>query len=157
MTILLRSAMGLALLLAASALPAMAAPPDAEVEALQMPAWLVRDGQRTPLAHGVRLRNGDRIDTGAGSRVLLRLPDGSMVKLGEKARFSLDGVTARGVPTSCSKPRSTCSKARSASPPLRYTSSVASATSKYVSPPSPPVSAAPTCGARRPPSARSSR
>jgi hypothetical protein len=93
MTILLRSAMGLALLLAASALPAMAAPPDAEVEALQMPAWLVRDGQRTPLAHGVRLRNGDRIDTGAGSRVRLRLPDGSMVKLGEKARFSLDGVT----------------------------------------------------------------
>jgi hypothetical protein len=92
MTLLLRSAVGLALLLAASALPAMAAPPGADVEALQMPAWLVRDGQRTPLAPGARLRNGDRIDTGTGSRALLRLPDGSLVKLGEKARFSLDGV-----------------------------------------------------------------
>lgn len=92
MTLLHRCATGLALLLSACAMPAMAAPPPAEVEALQMPAWLVRDGQRTPLAPGVRLRNGDRIDTGAGARALLRLPDGSMVKLGEKARFSLDGV-----------------------------------------------------------------
>jgi hypothetical protein len=93
MTMLLRSAARLTLLLAAAALPALAAPPDAEVEALQMPAWLTRDGQRTPLAPGARLRNGDRIDTGAGSRALLRLPDGSLVKLGEKARFSLDGVS----------------------------------------------------------------
>lgn len=93
MTMLLRSAARLTLLLAAAALPALAAPPEAEVEALQMPAWLTRDGQRTPLAPGARLRNGDRIDTGAGSRALLRLPDGSLVKLGEKARFSLDGVS----------------------------------------------------------------
>jgi hypothetical protein len=93
MTTSVRSAARLMLLLAAAALPALAAPPDAEVEALQMPAWLTRDGQRTPLAPGARLRNGDRIDTGAGSRALLRLPDGSLVKLGEKARFSLDGVS----------------------------------------------------------------
>jgi hypothetical protein len=87
-----RWAARLALLLAVVAAPGLAAPPEAEVEALQMPAWLTRDGQRTPLAPGARLRNGDRIDTGAGARALLRLPDGSMVKLGEKARFSLDGV-----------------------------------------------------------------
>lgn len=92
MTMLLRSAACLTLL-AVCALPALAAPPPAQVEGLQMPAWLTRDGKRTPLAPGAHLRNGDRIDTGAGSRALLRLPDGSLVKLGEKARFSLDGVT----------------------------------------------------------------
>ncbi len=94
MTMSLRSAARLTLLLAAVALPALAAPPDAEVEALQMPAWLTRDGQRTPLAPGVRLRSGDRIDTGTGARALLRLHDGSMVKLGEKAHFRLDGIPA---------------------------------------------------------------
>jgi hypothetical protein len=38
------------------------------------------------------LRNGDQIETGAGSRALLRLGDGSMVKLGENARFALDAT-----------------------------------------------------------------
>jgi len=79
--------------LALLAAPAAVAAPAAEIEALQMPAWLVRDGKRTPLAPGAQLREGDHIDTGAGARALLRLSDGSMVKLGEKARFSLDGVT----------------------------------------------------------------
>jgi hypothetical protein len=71
---------------------ALAARAVAEVEALQMPAWLVRDSKRSALALGTVLRNGDRIETGAGSRVLLRLGDGSMVKLGENAGFGLDGT-----------------------------------------------------------------
>lgn len=71
---------------------AQAARPVAEVEGLQMPAWLVRDDRRTALAPGTTLRNGDRIETGGGSRVLLRLGDGSMVKLGENARFRMDGT-----------------------------------------------------------------
>jgi hypothetical protein len=74
---------------------AAAAVPAAEVEALQMPAWLVRDGKRTPLAPGTRLRNGDELRTGAGARLLLRLADGSTVKLGEDARFTLVGVSMR--------------------------------------------------------------
>jgi hypothetical protein len=89
---LLRFALALLTLCALLAVPAAMAAPAAEVEAVQMPAWLVRDGKRSPLAPGVQLRDGDRIDTGAGARALLRLSDGSMVKLGEKARFSLDAV-----------------------------------------------------------------
>ena len=74
------------------AAPGQAARPVAEVEAVQMPVWLVRGGKRAALAPGAVLRNGDQIETGAGSRALLRLGDGSMVKLGENARFALDGT-----------------------------------------------------------------
>ena len=71
----------------------IAAPPDAEVEAVQMPAWLTRDGKRVPLAIGAQLKNGDTITTGDGSRVLLRLAEGSAVKLGENARFELNDMS----------------------------------------------------------------
>jgi hypothetical protein len=72
---------------------AIAAPSDAEVEALQMPAWLTHDGKRQPLALGAQLKNGDIITTGEGSRVLLRLGEGSVVKLGENARFDLNDMS----------------------------------------------------------------
>jgi hypothetical protein len=90
----LRHALPMALLLAlcSFAPPGLAARPVAEVEAVQMPAWLVRGGKRTALSPGFVLRNGDQVETGAGSRALLRLGDGSMVKLGENARFALDGT-----------------------------------------------------------------
>jgi hypothetical protein len=71
---------------------AVLAGPEAEVEGLQMPAWVVREGTRVPLALGTRLRNRDEIITGAGSRALLRMADGSTVKLGENARFRMDGM-----------------------------------------------------------------
>jgi len=66
--------------------------PDAEVEGLQMPAWLTRDGKKMPLTLGERLKNGDSISTGTGSRVLLRLAEGSVVKLGENARFTVNDM-----------------------------------------------------------------
>ena len=69
--------------------PVSAASTEAEVEELQMPAWLTRDGKRQPLAPGAQLRSGDTITTGDGSRVLLRLAEGSAIKLGENARFEL--------------------------------------------------------------------
>ena len=72
---------------------AAAAPPDAEVEALQMPAWLTRDGKRQPLALAAQLKNGDIITTGQGSRVLLRLAEGSAVKMGENAHFELNDMS----------------------------------------------------------------
>lgn len=75
--------------------PAVAAVADAEVEGLQLPVWLLRAARREPLALGTALRNGDRIESGAGARVLLRLADGSMVKLGENARFTLDGLARK--------------------------------------------------------------
>ena len=71
---------------------AIAATADAEVQALQMPAWLTRDSKRVPLEIGTRLKNGDSITTGEGSRVVLRLAEGSTVKLGENARFDLNDM-----------------------------------------------------------------
>lgn len=57
--------------------------PQAVVDAVQAPAWRDRGGHAEPLAPGMELRSRDRIRTGAGSRVYLKLADGSTVKLGE--------------------------------------------------------------------------
>jgi hypothetical protein len=70
--------------------------PDAEVESVQMPAWVKRADQRSPLEAGSILRNGDHIETGPGSRALLRLGDGSVVKLGQNARFELADMQQSG-------------------------------------------------------------
>jgi len=76
---------------AASALAAPAGPdPDAVVAGVQMPAWLDRDGKSQPLSPGQQLKNGDTIRTGASSRVLLKMGDGSVVKLGENGSLKLD-------------------------------------------------------------------
>jgi len=63
------------------------AQPAAVIDGVQMPAWLERDGKRTPLAPGMELRAGDRVTTGDGSRVLVKLAEGSVVKLGENGRL----------------------------------------------------------------------
>ncbi len=57
--------------------------PQAVVDAVQSPAWRYRDGRAEPLAPGMELQSRDRIRTGEGSRVYLKLADGSTVKLGE--------------------------------------------------------------------------
>ena len=62
--------------------PAWAAP-QAVVDAVQAPAWRDRDGRAEALAPGMEVQSRDRIRTGEGSRVYLRLADGSTVKLGE--------------------------------------------------------------------------
>lgn len=71
------------------------AAPDARVEGMQLPAWVDRDGQRRPLAIGSELRSNDQVSTGADARLLLRLADGSTVKLGENARLLLTDVVQR--------------------------------------------------------------
>jgi hypothetical protein len=97
MNIVRRAVLALGLSCLWVAAPVSVAAPEAAVEAVQMPAWLVRDAKRGPLAPGMPLRANDRIETGADARVLLRLSDGSMVKLGERARFTLDAIGgARG-------------------------------------------------------------
>ncbi|MBI3526074.1 MAG: FecR domain-containing protein [Betaproteobacteria bacterium] len=65
--------------------PIHAATIQAGIEAVQMPAWLVREGRAQPLAAGMDVRNGDHIRTGAAARVYLKLAEGSTVKLGEQA------------------------------------------------------------------------
>ncbi|HZQ73120.1 MAG TPA: FecR domain-containing protein [Burkholderiales bacterium] len=81
------------LLLAAAMLAATSAAlaqPAAVVEGVQMPAWIERDGKApAPLTPGMELKSGDRLRTGAGARLLLKLAEGSFVKLGENGRLQL--------------------------------------------------------------------
>jgi hypothetical protein len=60
------------------------------VEGVLSPAWLERGGKREPLATGMTLEVGDKVHTGPGARALLRLAEGSAVKLGENAIFAVD-------------------------------------------------------------------
>ncbi len=83
-------------LLAASLLvPVLAAAqqPPAVVEGVQMPAWVDRNEagaqRRLPLAPGMALRPGDQVRTGGGSRLLIKLSEGSSVKLGENASLRI--------------------------------------------------------------------
>lgn len=79
---------------------AAAATPLASVEALQPPVWLERGGQRTALATGQAVQQGDRFITGAGGRLHLALADLSVVKLGENARLDLPRLAFKPVPDS---------------------------------------------------------
>ncbi|MGH8738454.1 MAG: SPOR domain-containing protein [Burkholderiales bacterium] len=65
------------------------AAPAAVVEGVQMPAWVEHDGVRTPLAPGMALIAGDQVSTGADSRLLVRLAEGSRVKLGANATLAI--------------------------------------------------------------------
>lgn len=92
-------------LAAASAFMLMASPlPAAQtltVESIVSPAWVERGGgAREPLAAGAVLANKDKVHTGAGARVLLRMAEGSAVKLGENASLAVDGLMEKkGVDT----------------------------------------------------------
>lgn len=66
---------------------ANAAPSQTVVEAVQVPAWVERDGERRAAAPGAILRTSDRAVTAEGSRMLLRLSDQSVIKLGEQTDF----------------------------------------------------------------------
>ncbi len=67
----------------------------AMIEGVQMPAWLERDGVRQPIYAGLNLQARDQIVTGDNARVLLSLPEGSKVRLGERAHLGLDSLIAR--------------------------------------------------------------
>ena len=89
---LLRAGLFVLLFLAADLLQAA---PDAVVEGIQLPAWYTRDGKRQPLAVGTELKSNDEVATGDNSRLLLRLGDGSVVKLGENGRLKLSDLVQR--------------------------------------------------------------
>jgi hypothetical protein len=69
----------------------------AVVEAVQYPAWLERGGRAVPLTPGIALQPRDQLRTGGNARVQLKLAEGSAVKLGENARFTVERVENRGV------------------------------------------------------------
>jgi hypothetical protein len=65
------------------------AQPAAVVEGVQMPAWVERSGRTSPVAPGMALQAGDQVRTGAGSRLLVKLSEGSLVKLGENGTLRI--------------------------------------------------------------------
>src|SRR5512132_3195359 len=79
-------AAGTALAQTASGRTARSAPaaPGALVEGVQMPAWVERGNETIPLTPGMALRDRDRVRTGDNARILLRMAEGSAVKLGEQ-------------------------------------------------------------------------
>ena len=82
----------LVVLLMLLALPAHAEM-DAQVQAVQMPAWLQRGDSTRPLRAGLALQSGDRLITGTNARIYVQTADGSTVKLGEKASLTIDELT----------------------------------------------------------------
>lgn len=74
-----------------SALTAVAAP-NAQVDAVQAPAWVERLGKQKPLQPGMVLENRDRIITGSGARAIVQLADGSAVKLGENSSVLVNAM-----------------------------------------------------------------
>jgi len=61
----------------------------AQVDGLQMPAWVEHTGERMPARAGMTLTEADVVETGKGGRLIIQLADGSFVKLGEEARLAL--------------------------------------------------------------------
>lgn len=71
------------------------------VEAVVSPAWVEHaGGGREPLVPGTELRNGDRVLTGSGARALLRMVEGSAIKLGENASLGVDRLADKGIAAS---------------------------------------------------------
>jgi FecR protein len=96
------TALATALALCTSGLAYAAAPANknmpaaATVEGVQLPVWVQRgpNGTRQPLAAGTVLGSQDKVLTGDNARLLLRMADGSTVKLGPKAQLNLNYVEA---------------------------------------------------------------
>lgn len=59
----------------------------ATVEGVQMPAWIERNGVRSPLLPGMELKAGDQVITGGDSRATIKLSEGSVVKLGANGQL----------------------------------------------------------------------
>lgn len=87
-----------ALLMLAAGGAGAAQRPDIVVEGVQTPAWVEHaNGARDALVPGAVLANKDRVLTGPGARALLRLADGSLVKLGENGILALDDLGQRKI------------------------------------------------------------
>ena len=90
-------AAGLAIAGAQGAVAQQPSQPAAVVEGVQMPAWVERgDGRKAPLSPGMELRSGEQVRTGANSRVLLKMAEGSVVKLGENGLLKMDELKPEG-------------------------------------------------------------
>jgi hypothetical protein len=64
------------------------------VDAVQMPAWIERDGVRSPLLPGMELKAGDKVITAGESRAMIKLAEGSVVKLGANGQLRFIELSA---------------------------------------------------------------
>ncbi|TNF52995.1 MAG: hypothetical protein EP308_10310 [Burkholderiales bacterium] len=80
----------LATLLCLMGSAAMASDRSSVLEAVQLPAWVERHGEQRPAQPGQMLRAGDLAITSSGARMLIRMPDRSVIKLGEDTRFVIE-------------------------------------------------------------------
>jgi hypothetical protein len=71
------------------------AAPAGVVETVQFPAWLDRNGLSVPLGAGIELQQNDGVRTGEGGRLLIKLPEGSLLKLGQNATFQFEAVAVK--------------------------------------------------------------
>jgi hypothetical protein len=69
--------------------------PLATVESVQLSASVERGRATVPLAPGMELKAGDRVNTGAKSRLIVKLADGSTLKLGEQGSIFFDRMGLR--------------------------------------------------------------
>lgn len=88
----MRISLMLILIVSAGAL----AEPAAVVEGLQLPAWVKREGAQVAVRPGMTLAAGDQIGTGGNGRLLIRLSEGSHVKLGENVNFEIRELQSGG-------------------------------------------------------------
>ena len=65
------------------------------VDGVVSPAWVERAGKREPLTVGMQLTDKDRVITGERARVMLRMSEGSAIKLGENTTLALGTLTEK--------------------------------------------------------------
>ena len=99
MSVQRRSLFALGAVLWAAAWPARAAKPRAvakalQVEAVQMPAWaFAAGGRKLPLAPGMLISTEQEVHTAEAAALALRMPEGSMIRLGENTRLGVLKMT----------------------------------------------------------------
>lgn len=91
----MRRALSLTVLTAVSLFLSPAQAADITVKAVQYPAWVEKDAQKIPLTPGMSLKPQEVVASGKQARVLLTLPDGSEIKLGETSRFKASSLQAK--------------------------------------------------------------
>lgn len=69
---------------------------NAVVDSLQPPAWVERNNSRIAITPGMALSTADQLNTGGGGKVLLKLSEGSDVKLGENVALEVERLAPAG-------------------------------------------------------------
>jgi hypothetical protein len=61
-----------------------------KIDSMNYPAWVVRNYETLPLFPGFQLQTNDLVRTGTRGRLLIKMADGSAIKLGHMARFRIE-------------------------------------------------------------------